>query len=157
MRARVPALIVVVCLAAAAVTSCGASLAPSTGGAPTPIVTTGSVTPPGAALQDSARPRPQTLTVADDGRQVRLHVGQMVVVVLASGGPMWDVPKSSGMVLRRTTASGGYPTTRPARAAFLAVRGGTSAITSISDARCLHSVPRCAIPQRLWNFVIVVR
>src|SRR5215469_2620355 len=95
--------------------------------------------------------------VADDGATVRVRVGQVVAVVLDSGGMMWDPPRSSGRAVRRTAARGGYPTTRPARARFLAIRPGKSALTSVTDARCLHAVPRCEIPQRVWSVTVLVR
>ena len=97
----------------------------------------------------------RTLTVADNGATVRLHVGDSVRVVLASGG-VWDLPRASGHAVRRIKASGGYPTGRPARATFRAVRPGKSMLTSITDAKCLHSRPSCKIAQRLWSVTIIV-
>jgi len=146
---------VVLCLTTAAVTGCGAG---SDGSAGAPgAAASGSATPSGKSSVDGTRPHPLTLTVADNGLTVRLRVGQAVVVLLASGGPMWDRPTASASALRVGQASGGYPTTMPARATFRAVRRGVSTITSVSDARRLHARPRCEIPQRLWRVVIIVR
>lgn len=116
-----------------------------------PALPTGSTAPAGRILSNRG-----TLTVADNGATVRLQVGQSVAVFLASRELMWDVPKASGKAVRRASASGGYPTGRPARAVFRAVQRGQSSLTSLTDAPCLHSLPRCAIAQRLWHVVIVV-
>jgi hypothetical protein len=116
-----------------------------------PTVPAGSAAPAGRILSHR-----RMLTVPDNGVTVLLRVGQSVVVVLASAGLMRDVPKALGSV-RRSRASGGYPTSRPARAVFRAVRRGTSWLTSVTDAKCLHSRPRCEMPQRLWRVLIVVR
>jgi hypothetical protein len=97
-----------------------------------------------------------TLTVADSGETVRLKVGQSVRVVLRGGGT-WDLPRAAGKAVRRTSASGGYPTSPPARATFRAVRPGTAVLRSMTDAKCLHAQPPCAIAQRLWTVTVIVR
>lgn len=95
--------------------------------------------------------------MADDGATIRLRVGQEVTVVLGAGGLMWDLPSASGGAVSRISASGGYPSTQPARAVFRAVRLGTSALGSLTDARCLHSSPRCEIAQRVWRVFVIVQ
>jgi hypothetical protein len=125
---------------------------------PAVIVTVPAVPVGGAASAGRIPSNRGTLTVTDNGATVQLHVGQSVTVVfLASRGLMWDVPKASGGAVRRMSARGGYPTGRPARAVFRAVRRGQSWLTSLTDAPCLHSLPRCEIAQRVWRVVIVVR
>jgi hypothetical protein len=101
------------------------------------------------------------LTQSDNGAIVVLRPGQRVVVVLGGQGPgSWDRPRATGSqpaVLRLISASGGYPASGPAIATFLAVRPGKAAITSTSDAACLHAVPACEIAQQLWQVTVIVR
>jgi hypothetical protein len=87
--------------------------------------------------------------------------GQAITVVLDAQGMLrWNRPRLAGSatgVLRQLSASGGYPSAAPAQASYRAVRVGTVAIFSGTNARCLHAQPPCAIPQRLWRITIVVR
>jgi hypothetical protein len=103
-----------------------------------------------------AGPHTLVLRVSDDGKTIHMRVGQLVIVDLSSKGLMWDRPTASGQALRRISASGGYPTTRPARAEFRAVRPGKAGVSSVTDAKCLHAKPRCEIAQRLWHVAIIV-
>jgi len=104
--------------------------------------------------------RTVTLTARDNGATVLLSTGQAVRVSLAGDGIIsWHrpaVPAAKSGVLRRVSASGGYPGRRPARATFRAVRPGTALISSITDARCLHASPPCEIAQRLWQVTVIV-
>ncbi len=77
-------------------------------------------------------------------------------MVLGPGGQPWDPPLASGDALTQVGASGGYPSALPARAVFQAVRPGTAGLTSMTDAKCLHSSPRCSIPQRAWQVTVIV-
>jgi len=114
---------------------------------------------PGAAATFSSACRPghcRTLRVADSGDTVRVRRGEILLVVLASRGMMWDQPQTTGAAVRLVSARGGYPTTRPARSVFRAARAGKATLTSQTDARCLHSVPPCGISQRGWSVTVVV-
>ena len=100
---------------------------------------------------------PVTLTTADNGATVRLHVGQQVAAALASAGLFsWHVPATLGPAVRRVSASGGYPGQQPARAAFLAVQSGSATLTAISDTACLHAQPACEPPQQEWRVTVIV-
>jgi hypothetical protein len=102
-----------------------------------------------------------TVTISDDGVTVKIVPGQLITVLLGSQGTLqWTRPRLAGpaaAVLRQLSASGGYPSQAPARAAFRAVQAGTAVILSSTDARCLHAHPACAIPERLWRVTVVVR
>lgn len=115
--------------------------------------------PPGRIV--AGRSGRVTLTQSDSGATVVLARGQFIIVVLgAPGYPTWDQPLAAGpqaASLRRVSASGGYPSSAPARATFLAVRPGTAAIRSLTDAACLHAKPRCMIAQRVWQVSVIVR
>jgi hypothetical protein len=85
----------------------------------------------------------------------------MIIVVLGSRGyTSWDKPLAAGpeaSALRRISASGGYPSSAPARAIFLAVRPGTALLRSITDAPCLHAKPQCEIAQQVWQVTVIVK
>ena len=92
-----------------------------------------------------------TLTETDNGKSVRLHIGQRLRVLLGGRGDQWHRPASSEPSLRLTTTSGGYPTGHPADAIFVGVEAGTASITSMTDHPCLHAQPPCRIAQRVWS------
>jgi hypothetical protein len=102
-----------------------------------------------------------TVTTSDDGATVVVAPGQTITVFLEGQGKLrWNRPRLAGSapgVLRQLSASGGYPSAAPAGASYRAVRAGTVAIISGTNARCLHAQPPCAIPQRLWRVTVVVR
>jgi hypothetical protein len=154
-------------LIAAGVTACGTESGPahpgqagaSAGSAAVspPVIATMPVVPAGGtAPAGRISSNRQVLTVAGNGARARLRVGQWIAVVLVSRGLAWDVPEASGSAVRRISASGSYPTGLPARVVFRAVRRGLSSLTSVTDAKCMHSQPRCEIMQRLWRAVVVV-
>jgi hypothetical protein len=124
-----------------------------------PVVGTASVQPPIPA-PGSTPPTlfgPVTLTTADNGATVLLHVGQRVAVALAAEGLFsWHVPTSAGAAVMRVDAGGGYPGQQPAQAAFLAVRSGRATLTAIDDTGCLHTQPACEPPQQEWRVTIIV-
>jgi hypothetical protein len=99
-----------------------------------------------------------TLTAADSGATIAVRTGQVITVDLGGRGVLsYHQPRLSGTALKRQWASGGYPARRAAMAGFLAIRTGTSELTSITDARCLHLNPRCSLPQISWRVTVVVR
>jgi hypothetical protein len=69
------------------------------------------------------------LTEADSEITIVLPAGQQVTVVLGPSGTVmpWDRPVALGGAVVRVSASGGYPSSLPARALFKAVRPGTAA------------------------------
>jgi hypothetical protein len=101
------------------------------------------------------------VTTSNDGATVVLVPGQVIIVVLGSQGmPEWNRPRLAGVVpgvLQQINASGGYPSTAPARATYRAVQAGTAEILSSTNARCLHTNPPCEIAQRLWRVTVTVR
>jgi hypothetical protein len=89
-----------------------------------------------------------------------LPAGDEVTVVLGPPGLAmpWDQPTVQGGAVARVTASGGYPTSVPARAVFRALRPGTARLTSATDAKCLHlpEATRCLPPQQIWEVTVIV-
>jgi hypothetical protein len=97
------------------------------------------------------------LTVADNGATVPLHPGQRVSVALAARGLFsWHIPAATGAAVMKISASGGYPGTRPARAAFLAARLGRASLSAIDDTACLHAHPACLPSQQVWQVTVIV-
>jgi hypothetical protein len=140
---------------AAALMGCGSTMNGAHAAPPgsEAVVTTGN---PSSTPRPSAPDGEVTVTEADSGRTVHLHIGQRLRVVLGGRGQQWRRPTSSGRSLRLTTTSGGYPSGRPADAVFLAARAGTVSVTSMTDDPCLHAQPPCMIAQRMWSLRVVV-
>ncbi len=135
--------------ALAAFAGCGSVVNGAPGGTPgneATVTMSGSPAPDGEV----------TVTVADSGRTVTLHIGQRLRVVLGGRGEQWHRPASTRPFLRLTAASGGYPGNRPADAVFLAVRAGIALVTSMTDHPCLHAQPPCMIAQRAWSVRVLV-
>jgi hypothetical protein len=162
---------------AAGAVGCGAKAAPGAGGSGSPHPRPAATAPasvrisPVATITFSALPTPAptprgtrtpadqvTLTAADNGSTIAVRTGQVITVDLSGRGPMsYHQPQASSHALTRLWASGGYPARRAAMAGFRAVHPGTSNLASVTDARCLHVRPRCALPQVLWRVTVIVR
>jgi hypothetical protein len=92
---------------------------------------------------------------ADSGSTVVLRVGEYLRVELDAA---YRQPTSSRRgVMKRTSATGGYPTGRRMVAVFRAVAVGRADVTSSTDYACLHTTPSCALPQQLWIVHVVVK
>lgn len=95
-----------------------------------------------------------------NGGTVVLTVGLRLVVTLAAN---WTPPKEmasgSGVTAElqplRAVSSVGFPAPGVASATFMAVRPGTAAIFAVTDYPCLHTTPKCALPQQ--EFKVTVR
>lgn len=142
---RVLVFMAAVVWAACALAACGTERQAS---ASHPATSTASTTP-------RAR-TPVSLTAASNGTTVRVFRGQSVSVVLRGAALSWHVPDATGRALRRTSASGGYPGHRPARATFVATWPGRAVLSSLNDIACLHARPSCAVAQRSWRVVVFV-
>jgi len=119
----------------------------------------GRTTPrPGKTLRPTSKPSYNGLVVvgkADSGSTVLLRVGEYLRVELDSA---YRQPASSRRrVVKRTSATGGYPSGRRMVAVFRAVAPGRADVTSSTDYACLHSTPSCALPQQLWIVHVVVK
>jgi hypothetical protein len=94
----------------------------------------------------------RTLSERDAGATVVLDAGEAVRVVL---GGDFVVPYAEGNAVARS-AAGGFPSGNPAEATFTAQRPGRVDLVSETDYTCLHSAPRCALPQDVWRVDLVV-
>jgi hypothetical protein len=97
-----------------------------------------------------------TVTEADRGKTVHLHIGQRLRVVLGGHGQLWHRPTSSGPSLRLAAVDGGYPSSRPANAVFVGAEAGSASVSSITDHPCLHAQPPCKIVQQIWSVRVLV-
>jgi len=89
-----------------------------------------------------------TLTEADSGSTVTVKVGQTVAVSL---GADYRPTTVSGPALVLVSTSGGYPTGQPLAESYRAQATGSVDLSTMTDYACLHTTPRCAVPQRLWR------
>ena len=93
----------------------------------------------------------------DSGRTIHVSVGDVIRVRLPGGSGGYHRPRTTDRsVVRRVSASGGYPSATDARASFRARHHGTGDLTSYTDYQCLHTQPRCLPPQREWIVHVVV-
>ena len=130
-------LMLVACLAMAA---CGDAAVTPGADSSTPAETTPTPT--------ATRTGATTLTEADSGTTLTLGVGESVRVSLSSD---YHQPDEHGSGVRRSSASGGYPSGQPAIATFLAVERGSAELSSTTDHACLYATPSCALPQQQWT------
>jgi hypothetical protein len=95
-----------------------------------------------------------TVSTADNRGTVRLHVGDTLVVSLASN---YLPPKLSatGVLVQRDT-DGGYPTGRPLVTRYVAVAAGTIDVSTLTDVACNHEPTPCPSPQVPWTIAAVV-
>jgi Cellulose binding domain len=94
-----------------------------------------------------------TVTEADSQTTVTMVVGQTLVVAL---GRDYRPLTLSGTALSLVSTTGGYPTGQPLRATYRAVAPGSVDLRTTTDYACLHTVPRCALPQLLWSLRVNV-
>ena len=116
---------------------------------------TGPVPTP-ACLSPTQPGRTVYLSEDDSGRTVTLNPGDTLSVTLdAEYDPISLSPASPGPLVP-VTATGGYPTGATLTATYRATTGGPVDLRSTTDDDCLHAVPPCARPVRLWTVHVVV-
>jgi hypothetical protein len=94
------------------------------------------------------------VSTADNQKTVRLHVGDTLVVSLASN---YLPPKlSAAGVLEQREVTGGYPTGQPLVARYLAVAAGTAGVSTLTDIACNHEPTPCPSPQVPWAITVAV-
>lgn len=95
-----------------------------------------------------ASPLSVTVTLGDAGASYALHVGDQLVVDLASGSIYrWSVPQAGdATVLERVAAGAGTAT-------FDAVGAGSTTVTAVGNPTCY---PGCLAPSRLFDVKVTV-
>jgi hypothetical protein len=123
-------------------------------------ITLGSTVPPTAteasgALGPVGAPTAETPTVtqADQGKTITLHVGQRFLLSLGEGYD-WNVIIDKQDVVSRVI---GILTVRGSQGLFEAHQAGTGALTATGDPLCRQSQPPCGQPSILFNVKIVVQ
>ena len=96
---------------------------------------------------------PRVLAEDHAGVAVLLHAGASVRVVLRAD---FVVPGAEGTAVTRTAAAGGFPSGQPIEATFIGLRPGRADLVSMTDYLCLHSTPRCSLPQQIWRVHVLV-
>jgi hypothetical protein len=122
-------------------------------------ITLGSTVPP-TATEASGAPGPAggtagtpTVTLADEGKTITLHVGQRFLLSLGEGYD-WNVIIDKQDVVSRVI---GILTVRGSQGLFEAHQPGTAALTATGDPLCRQSQPPCGQPSILFNVKIVVQ
>lgn len=95
-----------------------------------------------------------TLTQVDTGRMLSLHVGDLLVVNLASRYRPLD-QSNPGLLLQRDT-TGGYPTGQPLVARYTAAVPGRTDLSTVTDNACMHLPTPCPTPPVAWTVHITV-
>jgi hypothetical protein len=134
----------------------------------TPAVT-GTIGPPVTVDARTMKPVPPpgpsptltrtALTVSDNEATVLAHVGQQITVTLPpTNAGIWDRPQVSDLrLLRLTSVTGGYPSTSPLQAAYIAIGRGQVNVATQTDLACFHGHPACAPPVSGWRVRLMVR
>jgi hypothetical protein len=94
-----------------------------------------------------------TVTEADNQRTVVLTVGQTLRVTLPAN---YHPTTASNSGLVRISSSGGFPTGQPLDELYRAATQGSVDLSTLTDDPCLHTTPRCAIPQKLWTVHVTI-
>jgi hypothetical protein len=123
----------------------------------------GTISPMPTPRPDNPEPPPQAdatvhVDQSFDGATLTLRVGQHLLLVL---GGSWTPPRAAILAGTatpplRTDSSDGYPAPPPATALFTAFSIGTTTITAVTDAACLHTAPRCLMAQRMFAVTVHV-
>jgi len=98
----------------------------------------------------------QTVTVStpDNQRALGLHVGDVLVVRLASE---YQPPKlSTAGVLVPLDVVGGYPANQPLVARYTATTAGQTDVSTVTDNPCFHLPTPCPSPQTPWTVHVTV-
>lgn len=94
------------------------------------------------------------VSAADNRGAVRLHVGDALVVSLASN---YLVPTlSTAAVLVPGDSAGGYPTGQPLVARYVAAAAGTVEVSTRTDIACNHEPTPCPSPPVPWAVTVTV-
>jgi hypothetical protein len=109
------------------------------------------------------RPAPtltrEALTADDNGATVIVREGHQISVTLGgTAGVKWYRPGAGdGSLLRLVSAGGGYPSSTPMRATYLALAPGVSEITTTGDLPCHRPPTPCGAPNPMWRVEVIIQ
>ncbi|GAA4194693.1 hypothetical protein [Microbispora amethystogenes] len=111
-------------------------------------------TPTASCVNDAITAEPSvTLTEADAGKTITLRVGQTLGISLPAA---YRPTVVRGPALVKALTRGGYPTDQPLFEVYRTGTAGSADVSTATDYACLHTTPRCALPQKLWQVHIDV-
>ena len=106
---------------------------------------------PSKQLSDRSAHNPRlNRCVADSARVVQLSANWTAPAATTAPG------MTATLQPLRVDAAAGFPATGPASARFTAVRTDTATVAAHTDFRCLHAMPRCALPQQFFSVAVRV-
>ncbi|MEO3810970.1 cellulose binding domain-containing protein [Sphaerisporangium sp. B11E5] len=110
--------------------------------------------PTASCVNDAITGEPSvTLTEADNGRTITLHVGQTLGISLPAA---YRPTAVSGSALVKALTRGGYPTDQPLFEVYRTGTTGSADVSTMTDYACLHNPPWCALPQKPWRVHVTV-
>lgn len=105
--------------------------------------------PMASCVNDAVTGEPSvTLTEADNGKTITLRIGQTLGISLPAA---YRPTAVSGPALVKALTRGGYPTGQPLFEVYRTGTAGSADVSTATDYACLHTTPRCALPQKLWQ------
>ncbi len=110
---------------------------------------------PQSAGSPSATPEPvisQTVTLADDGRTITLHVGDSFLLKLEEGYT-WTPSVGDESIISRDR---GITVVQGAQGVYEALKVGETILVADGDPTCRQSKPPCMRPSRRFQIQIVV-
>jgi hypothetical protein len=93
-----------------------------------------------------------TVTLADDGKTITLHVGDSFLLKLGEDYD-WTVTVDDQTIVSRAK---GIAVIRGAQGVYDALRAGTTTLTAVGDPACRQATPPCEQPSRTFTIQIVV-
>lgn len=106
-------------------------------------------TPTASCIDDAVTGEPSvTLTEADNGKTITLRIGQTLGISLPAA---YRPTAVSGPALVKALTRGGYPTDQPLFEVYRTGTAGSADVRTMTDYACLHTTPRCALPQKSWQ------
>ena len=95
----------------------------------------------------------RTVTLANDGTSLQLHVGDRFLLDLGTGFD-WTVNVANQNIVSRVV---NIAVIRGAQGVYLAHQAGQTTLTAVGDPPCRQAKPACAVPSRAFKITIDVQ
>jgi hypothetical protein len=96
---------------------------------------------------------PQTITLANDGETITLHVDEQFLLKLGEECD-WTVTVADQSIVSRVV---NITVVRGAQGVYEAHKAGSTTLTATGDPVCRQLQPPCAMPSRLFQINMVVQ
>ncbi len=143
-------IIVLFLIAATGLAACAPASVQAGQGSPTPAPATTPTASAGGSTPDPGSNL--TITLANNGQTITLHVNQEFLLKLGEGY-QWTINLDNQNVVSRVP---NIAVIRGAQGIYLAHQTGTATLTASGDPLCRQSVPACAIPSIFFTLHIEV-